>query len=84
MDWRKISGLVLLGLGLAAPAFAAARAALADAAEQRDKTSVRTLLKTGVDVMRLWFALVILRRHRKPDLQPLVAHTEPADGTPHP
>ena len=44
MHWRKISGLVLLGLGLAAPAVAAARAALADAAEQRDKASVRTLL----------------------------------------
>ena len=37
MHWRKISGLVLLGLGLAAPAVAAERAALADAAEQRDK-----------------------------------------------
>ena len=50
MHLRKISGLVLLGLGLAAPTFAAARAALADAAEQRDKTSVRTLLRTGADV----------------------------------
>jgi ankyrin repeat protein len=49
MHWRKISGLALLGLGLAASA-AAARAGLADAAEQRDKTSVRTLLGTGVDV----------------------------------
>ena len=50
MHWRKISGLVLLGVGLAAPAVAAERAALADAAEQRDKASVRTLLGTGVDV----------------------------------
>jgi ankyrin repeat protein len=50
MHWRKISGLVLLGLGLAASAVAAARVELADAAEQRDKTSVRTLLGTGVDV----------------------------------
>ena len=50
MHWRKISGLVLLGVGLAAPAVAAERAALADAAEQRDKTSVRKLLGTGVDV----------------------------------
>ena len=50
MHWRKISGLVLLAAGLAAPAVAAARAALADAAEQRDKASVRTLLETGVDV----------------------------------
>jgi len=41
---------MLLGLGLAASAFAAARAPLADAAEQRDKSSVRSLLGTGVDV----------------------------------
>src|SRR5205809_1418123 len=47
---RKISGLVLLGVGLVAPVFAVERAALADAAEQRDKTSVRKLLGTGVDV----------------------------------
>ncbi len=50
MHLRKISGLIVLGLGLTAPTFAAARAALADAAEQRDKTSVRALLRTGVDV----------------------------------
>ena len=50
MHWRKTSGLVLLGLGLAAPAVAAARAALADAVEQREKTSPRTLLQAGADV----------------------------------
>ena len=50
MHWRKISGLVLLGVGLAAPAVAAARAALADAAEHGDKASIRKLLGTGVDV----------------------------------
>jgi uncharacterized protein len=50
MHLRKIAGFVLLGLGLAASAFAAAGAALADAAEHRDQNSVRTLLKTGVDV----------------------------------
>ncbi|MDQ1473190.1 MAG: uncharacterized protein QOJ99_4670 [Bryobacterales bacterium] len=50
MHWRKTGGLMLLVVGLAAPAVAAARAALADAAEQRDKTSIRTLLGTGVDV----------------------------------
>ena len=50
MHWRKITGLLLLGLGLAASAFGAARATLADAAEQRDKTSVSALLKTGADV----------------------------------
>ncbi len=50
MHWRKISGLVLLGVGLAASAVAAPRATLADAAEQRDRASVRTLLETGADV----------------------------------
>ena len=50
MQWRKISGLVLLGAGLAAPAVAATRAALADAAEQGDSISVRKLLRTGADV----------------------------------
>ena len=47
MHWLKIGGLILLELGLAASAVAAS---LADAAEQRDKASVRTLLQTGVDV----------------------------------
>src|SRR3954469_3186574 len=50
MHWRKISGLVLVGVGLAAPAVAATRVGLADAAEHRDKARVRTLLGTGVDV----------------------------------
>src|SRR2546426_11805392 len=54
MHWRKMSGLVLLlGLGISvicAPAVAAERAALADAAEHRDKTAVRTLLEAGADV----------------------------------
>jgi ankyrin repeat protein len=50
MHWRRINALILLGLGLAASALAAARATLADAAEQRDKTSVSKLLKTGADV----------------------------------
>jgi ankyrin repeat protein len=50
MRWRTISGLVLLGLGLATTAVAADGAALADAAEQRDRAGVRTLLQTGVDV----------------------------------
>ncbi len=47
MNWRKFGGIVLLGLALAASAVAAP---LVDAAEQRDKASVRTLLQTGVDV----------------------------------
>jgi uncharacterized protein len=56
MHWRKVMGLMVVmlwGLGIlvvCAPAFAAERSALADAAEKRDKASVRTLLQTGVDV----------------------------------
>src|SRR6266851_5691533 len=50
MHLRKISVLVLLG---AVPAFAAARAALADAAEQRDKASIRALLGAGAGVNAL-------------------------------
>src|SRR5215203_5313181 len=50
MYWRKINGLVLLGVGLGAPVVAVERVALADAAEQRDKTTVRKLLGTGADV----------------------------------
>ncbi len=49
MDWKRITP-ALLALGLAASAIAAGRATLADAAEQRDKNSVSTLLKTGADV----------------------------------
>ncbi len=47
MHWRKIGALALLEIGLAASAVAAS---LADAAEQHDKASVRTLVYTGVDV----------------------------------
>ena len=50
MRWRKTIGLVIVGLGLAATAVAAARAGLADAAELRDKTGIRTLLGAGGDV----------------------------------
>src|SRR5712671_6078091 len=54
MHLRKIAGLVLLGAGLTAglatQAAAGARAPLADAAEQRDKAGIRTLLGAGVDV----------------------------------
>src|SRR5262249_27594690 len=50
MLWRTISGVVVLGAGLAAPAVAASRSALADAAEQRDQTSVRKLIETGADI----------------------------------
>ena len=50
MDWRKVGGLVLLALGLAAGVVAADRAPVADAAERRDKAGVRTLLQAGADV----------------------------------
>jgi glycosyltransferase involved in cell wall biosynthesis len=36
----------------------------------------RRIAKTAVDVMRLWFALVILRQHRRAGVRPLVAHSE--------
>ena len=50
MDLRRITGLALLAVGLSGAASAAERATLADAVEQRDKTVVRTLLKSGADV----------------------------------
>src|SRR5215472_552860 len=34
------------------------------------------IFKTAVDVFRLWFALVILRQHRRGNVTPLTAHTE--------
>jgi glycosyltransferase involved in cell wall biosynthesis len=36
----------------------------------------RRIYKTAIDVMKLWFALVVLRRHRRAGITPLVAHTE--------
>ena len=36
----------------------------------------RRIGKTGIDVLRLWLALVVLRRHRRAGVVPLVAHTE--------
>ena len=50
MHPRRIAPLALLTIGLAGSTLAAGRATLADAAEQRDKTSLSTLLKTGADV----------------------------------
>jgi uncharacterized protein len=50
MHWRQMSGLALLWAGLAVPAVAASRPALADAAEQGDKAGIRQLLGAGVDV----------------------------------
>jgi len=39
----------------------------------------RRIAKTGVDVLRLWFALVIRRQHLGPDVRPLVARGDAAD-----
>ena len=50
MPLRRFVTVVLQGFGVAALAVAASRAPLADAAEQRDKASVRTLMGTGADV----------------------------------
>src|ERR1700704_1304525 len=50
MHCRHMSGLVLVMLGLSGAALGAERATLADAAEQRDKALVRTLLETRADV----------------------------------
>ena len=40
----------------------------------------RRIAKTAVDVLRLWFALVIRRRHRRPGVRPLAARTDAGDG----
>ena len=40
----------------------------------------RRIAKTGVDVLRLWFALVIRGQHRRPDVRPLVARADAADS----
>ena len=50
MHWQKITGFIILGLGLAGPAVAAEHATLADAVERRDQPGVRALLQKGVDV----------------------------------
>ena len=41
--------------------------------------NVRRIAKTGIDVLRLWFALVIRRQHLRPDVRPLVARGDAAD-----
>jgi glycosyltransferase involved in cell wall biosynthesis len=38
--------------------------------------NVPRICKTAIDVFRLWFALVILRQHRRTGVRPLVAHIE--------
>jgi hypothetical protein len=39
----------------------------------------RRIAKTGIDVLRLWFEMVILRRHRR--ASPAPAHASDATGT---
>jgi glycosyltransferase involved in cell wall biosynthesis len=39
----------------------------------------RRIAKTGVDVLRLWFELVIRRRHLKPGVRPLAAPADAGD-----
>jgi len=39
----------------------------------------RRIAKTGVDVLRLWYELVIRRRHQRPGVRPLAASTDAAE-----
>jgi glycosyltransferase involved in cell wall biosynthesis len=41
--------------------------------------NVRRIAKTGVDVLRLWYELVIRRQHLKPGVRPLAAHADASD-----
>jgi uncharacterized protein len=50
MDWRRIAGLSLLMFGWAGASVAAEKPTLADAAEQRNKALIRTLLDARADV----------------------------------
>ena len=50
MDWGRIAGLFLLMFGFAAASVAAEKPTLADAAERRNRTLIRTLLDAGADV----------------------------------
>ena len=50
MMWRRIAGLTLLVMGMAAASIAADNPTLADAAEQRNAALVRTLLAGRADV----------------------------------
>src|SRR2546422_11714857 len=50
MDWGRIARLSLLMISLAGASVAAERSPVADAAEQRNRALVRTLLSAGADV----------------------------------
>src|SRR5262245_1321143 len=49
MNWGRIAGFSLLMVGLAGASVAAEKAALADAAEARNRALVRSLLDAGAD-----------------------------------
>ena len=42
----------------------------------------RRIFKTAIDVMRLWFALVILGRHRRGDQARRALHLESSEAAP--
>jgi ankyrin repeat protein len=50
MEWGRIAGLSVLVFGMAAASVAAEKPTLADAAEQRNRALIRTLLDRGADV----------------------------------
>ena len=39
----------------------------------------RRIAKTGVDVLRLWYELVIRRQHERPGVRPLATRADAAD-----
>ena len=39
----------------------------------------RRLFRTGRDLLRLWYALVVRREHRRPGVTPLAAGADPAN-----
>jgi hypothetical protein len=41
--------------------------------------NVRRIVKTGVDVLRLWYALVVRREHRRAGVRPLASPADAAD-----
>jgi glycosyltransferase involved in cell wall biosynthesis len=44
----------------------------------------RRIARTGVDVLRLWYELVVRRRHQRPGVRPLAASTDTTRSAPRP
>jgi glycosyltransferase involved in cell wall biosynthesis len=44
----------------------------------------RRIVRTGIDVLRLWYALVIRHEHRRAGVRPLASTADAADGVGHP